>query len=163
MDSSVTHESLVKWEDYQSVVLRESRKDNYRNVSLDHYLVDKQISLPESDFLLIARQPNGIVSSCIVVDFTRRVVRILPGTHAKTQERIVELSKSEFDYLSELNASEIMKNFPSQNGKIGMDGHSIVVYSKSEGFERQISHWSPDYMGIEIFTSILEHFRDRPN
>ena len=144
-------------------ILIKSRTENHRNQFLDYYLSSKGIKLPISDFLLIAYQPVGIVSSCIIVDLDARSVRILPGTHEKKNERIIELKESEYEYLEELNSSDQMQNFPSQSGNLGMDGYSIVIYSKSGETKRYISHWGPEYMGLDIFTSLLDRFKNGSN
>jgi len=144
-------------------VLKYSRGKNNRNAFLDHYLLEKKIELPQNDFILVAYQPVGVVSSCIIIDLKTQSVRILPGTHEKKNEKIVKLSESEFDYLTELNSSDLMKNFPSQSGNIGRDGHSLVIYAKFKKAERYISHWKPVYMGLHIFTSIHDHFKIKSN
>ncbi|MGB0257419.1 MAG: hypothetical protein ACPGES_02090 [Coraliomargarita sp.] len=142
--------------------LTKSRKENHRNEALDYYLSSKKVVLPKGNFILIAHQAMGIVASCMVIELETRKVRILPGTHAKNDERIIELQESEYDYLAELNSSDLMMNFPSQSGKFGFDGHSLVIYSKSDTTERYISHWDPEYMGLDIFTSIYDYFQSKP-
>lgn len=138
-----------------------SRTKNRRNSALDYYLSKKEIELPSDDYLMIAYQPNGNVSSCMIIDLEARSVRILPGTHDKKDEEFIELSSSEYDYLSELNSSELMKNFPSTSGKLGLDGYSLVIYSRSAETERFISHWQPEYMGLDIFRAIHKHFEGK--
>jgi len=147
--------------DVQTHILDKSRRENNRNPCLDSYLAKNEIALPSADYLLIAEQPRGFVGGCIIIDFERRSVRSLLGTHSRDSDKVIPLDEAEYDYLAELNASSIMKNFPSVSGKVGMGGHSIVIYSKSGETERYISHWSPEYMGIDIFTSILDHFLDK--
>lgn len=144
--------------DFVHMGLNESRGVNQRNPFVDNFLSKKNIALPNNDYLLIAHQGLGGVSSCIIIDLDSRTVSRFSSVHQDSAYNIIELSKSEFDYLSELVSSEIIKKFPSRSGNIGRGGRSLVVYSRSGQSERFISHWQTEYIGLTIFKSIHDYF-----
>ena len=140
-------------------MIERSRSENNRNGFLDFYLENNQIDLPDGRFLLIAKQPNGIVTEAIIIDFETEKVRLLPGTHyTEIGERIGQLEEIDRDFLIRFLESDLMENFPSSSGRWGLDGHSLVVYFRTDSLERQFSHWIPEHVGMSMFDGILEKF-----
>ena len=158
LGSNIDLMHLIKTKDFNS-----SRKTNNRNGIVDRHLSERGIILPNDNYLVISVQPCGIVERTIIADLDARIVRIIPGTHSNRMIKDVSITENEYAFIYELLSSSVMVNFPSKSGNHGLDGYSLVIYSKSKNVERYISHYSPDYIGIDIFTSIQKRFMGKSN
>ncbi|WP_269523883.1 hypothetical protein [Coraliomargarita parva] len=133
--------------------IQRSRYENTRNYAVDRFIELKEIAIPDGNYLLIANQPWGIVTSLVLINLDEKTAL---GINTETSTETI--SRVDAEFLIELLSSDLMQTFPASSGKAGFDGRSIVVYFKCGTNERAISHWSPESIGIRLFETILNRY-----
>ena len=119
-------------------------------------LAEKKYALPDGDYLLLARQPQGVVSDTVVYELDAGRIAFVPGTHSTAPLRCQTLSPAQAKLLREVAALDSVQTLPRDNGKFGMDGWALVAVMRLSGRTKIIGHWAPDAPAVELLAGILD-------
>ena len=123
-------------------------------------LADKRVNLPAEEYLVLAYQPMGIVGRTIVVDFVKRTVSLVPGTHDQQSPKTVPLTSAELKTIRATLKSPAVKALPPDSGKVGFDDSAFVAVFNLAGRSQSIRHWQadPELAGIKALTALYDNY-----
>ncbi len=119
-------------------------------------LAEKKYTLPAGDYVLLARQPLGIVAETIVYELDAEKVVRVPGTHADTKIDRQPLSKMKAKLVREVVSIDSVRSLPRDSGHYGLDGTAFVAIVRLSHRTKMIGHWSPDAPAVDLLAAMLD-------
>ena len=84
-----------------------------------------EYTLPRGDYVLLARQPAGVVTDTVVYELDAEQTVFVPGTHSRDAIVRQPLAKAKVKLLREAAALDSVQSLSRDSGKIGFDGWAV--------------------------------------
>ena len=119
-------------------------------------LAEKQYTLPRGEYVLLAHQPEGVVTDTVVYELDAEQIVFVPGTHSQDAVARQPLAKSKAKLLREVVTLDSVQSLARDSGKFGFDGSAFVAVIRTGDRTKRIGHWSPDAPAVELLSGILD-------
>jgi hypothetical protein len=133
----------------------EDQPNSHIQLVLKH-LADKKYTLPAGDYVLLARQPMGLVAETIIFELDAERVVCVPGTHARAEIDRQPLAKSQAKLVRDVVTRDAVQSLPRDSGRVGFDGSAFVAMIRLSNRTKMIGHWSPDAPAVDLLAAMLD-------
>lgn len=110
--------------------------------------------LPAGDFLVLALQPMGTVSTTVVYELGAGKMVKVPGTHQNMPIVRATLAAEKISLLRELVSMNSIQSLPRDSGQVGLDGTALVAVIKVGQKTKFIGHWGAPSPAIELLYAL---------
>ena len=110
--------------------------------------------LPTGDFIVLALQPMGTVSTTVVYDLDAEQLARVPGTHQNMPIVRTTLVPEKIGLLRELVSMNSIQSLPRDSGQVGLDGTALVAVIKIGQKTKFIGHWGTPAPAIELLYAL---------